>query len=155
MNPEKKARSYKIRNAHVGDYEIIRSLVHEANLPTKDLLDDVLKHFIVCVCDEAIVGVVGLEQYGMVALIRSLAVAKSHRSHGIATRLLSEMETLALALVIGPLTLFALTTTARQWLERHGFNELDRGQVPEAIRESSQFRDLCPASATCLAKTIA
>lgn len=153
MNQEKGNGSYRIRNAYADDHEIIRSLLREAGLPTEDLLDDAFRHFIVCVCDEVIVGAVGLEQYGVAALIRSLVVAKSHRSHRIATRLLSEIETRALAL--GSSTLFSLTTTARQWLEGHGFNEVDRNRVPEAIRGSSQFRDLCPASATCLAKTIA
>ena len=153
MNREKEERSCRIRHAHVDDHEIIRSLLSECSLPTKDLLDDAFEHFIVCILDEAIVGVIGLEQYGADALIRSLAVAKAHRSHGIATRLLSEIETQAFAL--GSVTLFALTTTVRQWLERHGFSVVDRSRVPEAIRVSPQFRELCPASAPCLAKTIA
>ncbi|MBU1050870.1 GNAT family N-acetyltransferase [Candidatus Bipolaricaulota bacterium] len=142
-----------IRPARPDDYVGICSLLQASHLPTQDLLLTRLEHFAVCVIDESLVGVIGLEVYGSQALVRSLAVAQQARSQGIAACLASYAQTRALSM--GVCTLFALTTTAQTWLEKQGYAVLDRAQVPDVIRSSAQFRELCPASAVCLAKSIA
>jgi N-acetylglutamate synthase-like GNAT family acetyltransferase len=46
--------------------------------------------------------------------------------------------------------LYILTTTVRERALRDGFEDVARERVPETIREGSQFRGLCPASAACM-----
>ncbi|MFC2079504.1 arsenic resistance N-acetyltransferase ArsN2 [Candidatus Bipolaricaulota bacterium] len=152
MDRAKQTRSLELRNAQRGDYEAICLLLSRANLPTRDLSHDSFEHFLVCVNGEAVVGVVGLESYGASALARSLAVDVRHRSQGVAARLLREVE--GRALNLGVTRLFALTLTAQRYLEQKGFDEMDRACVPEEIRATAQFSQLCPESARCLVKSI-
>jgi len=116
------------------------------------LSDKGFKHFVVCVVNDAVVGAVGLERYGSSALVRSLAVSGRYRSQGIAAKLLLRIEMRAQE--SGVTRLFALTTTAQRYLEGKGFVVIERSQVPEAIRASAQFSELCPDSARCLVKPI-
>jgi amino-acid N-acetyltransferase len=55
-----------------------------------------------------------------------------------------------LARALGIRDLYILTTTVRERALRIGFEDVARESVPEVIREGSQFRGLCPASAACL-----
>jgi amino-acid N-acetyltransferase len=55
-----------------------------------------------------------------------------------------------LARNLGTRDLFILTTTVRERALRDGFEDVARESVPETIREGSQFRGMCPASAACL-----
>ena len=56
----------------------VRALLERCRLPTEDLEHAHVEHFVVCRADEELVGVVGLEVLGKMALLRSLAVAPDH-----------------------------------------------------------------------------
>lgn len=150
MNRQTQNQGYLFRDAQAEDTVACKRLLSEAELPTEDLSDTVLEHFVVCLAHDEVVGVVGLEPAGAIALLRSLAVAKAHRSQGIAATLLSEALTRARA--CGVATLFTLTTTAKQFFEKHGFAVIGRARVPQVIRASTQFRTLCPDTAVCLVR---
>src|SRR5664279_2979883 len=60
----------------------VKHLLAEAKLPSADLTSRHLEHFWGCGAVEAPKGVVGLEIYGDVALLRSLAVAVDSRGNG-------------------------------------------------------------------------
>ena len=49
-------------------------------------------------------------------------------------------------------TLYLLTTTAAPFFRRYGYDAVAREEVPSRIRNTTEFTDLCPASATCMAK---
>jgi amino-acid N-acetyltransferase len=49
-------------------------------------------------------------------------------------------------------TLYLLTTTAAPFFERYGYGAVAREEVPRPIRDTTEFTDLCPASATCMVK---
>jgi amino-acid N-acetyltransferase len=101
---------------------------------------------------DAIVGVIGLERFGSEALLRSLVVAPEFRNRGIARELVAHVEKIAQTEHIHRLVL--LTETAESFFRRLGYTPLDRRQVSEPIKHSAEFRSLCPASATCLAKIL-
>lgn len=67
--------------------------------------------------------------------------------------LIEDLERIARAAGITQLVL--LTETAKQFFEHQGYSVLDRSDVPRDLQESEEFRSLCPASATCMAKTLA
>lgn len=151
MDTDKQERILELRGARIEDSSAICRVLADADLPTQDLSDESFKHFVVCLVNGAIIGVVGLEKYGSSALVRSLAVAEQHRSQGFAAKLMLRIEMHAQEL--GVTRLFALTTTAQHYLERKGFIAIERSEVPEAVQASAQFRELCPDSALCLVKS--
>ncbi len=60
----------------------VKELLSDAGLPTADLTARHMEHFFVWNSDEKLDGVVGLEIYGDVALLRSLAVRADKRGEG-------------------------------------------------------------------------
>jgi N-acetylglutamate synthase-like GNAT family acetyltransferase len=48
------------------------------------------------------------------------------------------------------LAVYALTTTADEYLSRFGFQRVPRSSVPVELFESHELRDACPASATVM-----
>ena len=50
----------------------------------------------------------------------------------------------------GITTVVLLTTTAERYFPRFGFETIDRTAVPDAVRDSAEFRGACPASATVM-----
>ena len=87
----------------------------------------------------------GLEVYGELGLLRSVAVALSARGSGLGSRLLERVAEAARER--GLRELFLLTSTAARFFQRRGFEPLARASVPEAIAGSWEFRVGCPQTA--------
>ena len=98
------------------------------------------------------VGVVGIEPLGDIALLRSLAVLPQWRGRAIAAHLVERCE--AQARAQGIEALYLLTTSAADYFLRRAYVLVEREVVPAAIAGHAQFRSLCPASAKCLRKTL-
>ena len=88
-------------------------LLAGADLPTSDLADAKLEDFFHTGPASAPSGLVGLELYGEVALLRSLVVAPSSRAGGTGTALLDHAELHARSR--GVRRLFLLTNTAEEF----------------------------------------
>jgi len=134
------------------DWPAIRALLDSARLPTADLEDDRHGRFLVARDGAAVVGCVAVEPYGGAGLLRSLAVAPGARGAGLGGRLVEAAE--ARARDAGLRDLVLLTMTAAPFFEARGWAPLDRDDVPEAVRGSSEFTATCPVSAACLGKTL-
>jgi amino-acid N-acetyltransferase len=121
-----------------------RALLERSDLPTDDL-DDPSITLIGAIEDGTFVGVVGLQACGTNGLLRSLAVAPDHRARGVAGTLCTYVfdETNARAME----SLWLLTTSAKDYFTRHGFEVVPREQAPDEIRATAQFASLCPSSA--------
>jgi len=139
--------------AHASDFDAILRLLEDARLPCADLTPAHLAHFLVLRQDDSIAGVVGMEIRGDAGLLRSLAIAEHLRGGGLAVLLVEALE--ARARAIGIRTLHLLTTTAEGFFARRGYASVDRTSVPEAILATEEFRSICPASAACMAKSLA
>ncbi|PWG61215.1 arsenic resistance N-acetyltransferase ArsN2 [Sediminicurvatus halobius] len=98
------------------------------------------------------VGVIGLEEAGGDALLRSLAVHPDHRGTGLGKRLLAHAEQWARERGIA--RLYLLTTTAAAFFSACGYRSLAREAAPTAIRGSAQFADICPGSAEFMGRTL-
>jgi L-amino acid N-acyltransferase YncA len=131
----------------------VKHLLTESNLPSSDLTPDHLKHFFGCGPTERLNGVVGLEIYGEVALLRSLAVARESRGSGYGRALVAEAETYALS--HGVTEIYLLTSTAERFFERLGYRRISREAAPDAIRRTREFSDLCPSSSAFMMKALA
>ncbi len=136
-----------IRAAGPADRPQILSLLAASALSSEGI-DAELDGFVVAEAGGRVVGVAGLERYDRDGLLRSVAVADSHRGLGLGARLTRSVTDAAEAR--GLEGLYALTTTAESYFPRLGFERIGREQVPAAVQSSEEFRTICPSSAAVL-----
>jgi amino-acid N-acetyltransferase len=125
------------------------SLLSASNLPVNDLPHN-LENFYVFIDEDNVAGVAGLEIHGNYGLLRSLAVAPSEQGKGIAAKLLTRIE--ELAITDGLEGMYLLTETAEDYFDKHGYEHIARMDVPEEIKRSVQFTQTCPESAIAMKK---
>lgn len=106
--------------------------------------------FFIHSADDKLVGVIGLEIYGTVALLRSLAVVPAQRNNGRGKSLVKFAEEYAAD--HGIESLYLLTTTAGDFFSRLGYTNTAREDAPSSIKATSQFSGLCPASSVFMSK---
>ncbi len=134
------------------DLPAIIALLASNELPTADVQPDSHPEFLITRRDGRVIGVVGLERYGDVGLLRSLAVSPDHRGLGLGVALTRALEDSAARSGIASLVL--LTETARDFFLRRGYQVISRDDAPEAVQASSEFRSLCPDSAVCMKREL-
>jgi amino-acid N-acetyltransferase len=139
-----------IERARRADLANIRWLLSLESLPSADITGQSLEHFLVYRDAIGIAGVVGLERFGDLALLRSLVVADGHLRRGLGKRLVAAAEDLAG--VPGVRAIYLLTTTAELYFEALGFRHIKREGAPPAIERCSEFQSLCPTSAVLMVK---
>ena len=127
-------------------------LLDSADLPSSDLSDAMLEHFFFVGSPTKPIALIGLELFGENALIRSLVVAPGARSNGVGWALLTHAEQHSRSQ--GVHELYLLTTTADKFFERHGFKRIGRDTVPDSIRSTREFAEICPATSTIMVKAI-
>jgi N-acetylglutamate synthase-like GNAT family acetyltransferase len=102
--------------------------------------------------DGDVVGYGALESHGQAALLRSVVVEKAARGVGIGSAISRGL--LALAQAAGFREVYLLTTDQQGFFERLGFAKVERSAAPDAILHSRQARQLCPASAVLMRRTV-
>lgn len=127
-------------------------LLVECQLPTTDISLSIPPQFFGSYSGGSLVAVVGLEAFAQFGLLRSLAVAPSFRSQGLARKLVAFVELHAAHQ--GIKQMFLLTTTAERFFMQLGYAVASRSAAPPAIQGTSQFSGLCPASSAFLCKHI-
>jgi amino-acid N-acetyltransferase len=127
-------------------------LLAAANLPTGDLTASHCEHFFYWGPADEPTGLVGVELFGDVALLRSLAVSADARSSGMGTALVRHIENYAASQ--GVRTLYLLTTTAERFFTRLGYGSVAREAAPPAIRSTPEFAGICPASSAFMSKQL-
>lgn len=134
-----------IRPAAVDDLPRILALLARARLVTAGVRDH-LDTFVVAVEGDHIAGTAGLEMYGDVALLRSVAVVESFRGRGFGRRLVR--EALDEARRQGVRQVALLTGDAAPFFARLGFQEVDRSVLDRRLFASKEFADpICVGAA--------
>ena len=131
----------------------VRALLAAAGLPVADLTAAHLADFWGCGDGANPIGVVGLEVYGTVALLRSLAVAPDEQGRGLGSALRAHAERAARQRGIA--ALYLLTTTAEAFFVQRGYVRIPREAAPPVLHRTAEFAALCPASAVCMTRTLA
>ena len=139
----------EITPALKSDLAAITALLSAADLPSRDLTEEGIAHFLIARYSGTLCGCVGLELYGQTALLRSLVVVPEMQSRGIGRLLCDRSLTYARNRSIH--RAFILTTTAEPFFSKLGFTKWERGAVPQDIQRTSEFSSLCPISAVCMA----
>lgn len=133
------------------DAAFVESLLGANDLPTDDLVAGDATLW-VATEDGDRVGCGGLELYDTAGLLRSLAVEEPHRGRGVGGEICDALETEAGD--AGVAVLYLLTTTAAEFFAARGYERCDRGDTPDAIRDTTEFTSLCPDTAVCMRKRL-
>ncbi|PSP74867.1 GNAT family N-acetyltransferase [Halobacteriales archaeon QS_1_68_20] len=141
--------SLTLRPAGADDLSRVEGLLDANDLPSADVRAKP-ECFFVARADGEVVGVGGVEDHGANGLLRSVVVEESRRGRGYGAGICAALEDHARG--AGMATLYLLTTTAAEFFRRRGYEEIPRGAAPERIQGTTEFADLCPASATCMTK---
>jgi amino-acid N-acetyltransferase len=128
----------------------LKRLLNESQLISLDLTPEHLRHFFGLGTIEELEGVVGLELFGTVALLRSLAVVSSRRKAGLGSKLVTHAEEYARNKSIK--SLYLLTNTAESFFKHRGYQSTARDDAPAAIRQTREFSELCPVSSAFMVK---
>ncbi len=129
----------------------VKRLLQAGDLPYEDI-DNHFGDFIIIRAGDKIVGSVGIEAYGNIGLLRSLTVKEEYRGKGIAFSLLRKITDHSKAKNVN--ILFLLTTTSKDFFLKHGFDMVSRESMPECIRQTKEFQEICPVSSVCMRKNL-
>lgn len=130
----------------------VLALLQASGLPAADLREGRAVTFLALRDTSELLGCVGYELSGEVALLRSLAVQPSQRGHGLGRQLVEAAELHVRK--AGGAEIFLLTTTAASFFERLGYQRTSRDEAPEFIAGSPQFLGLCPGSAVLMKRRV-
>jgi amino-acid N-acetyltransferase len=139
------------RRAKAADWPSIESLLGSASLPIDDALLH-LERFTVGVEGNALVAAGAFECHGATALLRSFVVTESARGRRVGSSLLQRV--LSDAAGAGVQDVYLLTQTAAPFFAMHGFRPVERREAPDAIRNTREFAQLCPASAQLMVRSL-
>jgi len=134
-------------NQHVA---LLKSLLESSGLPVKDLSDRI--RLFVLEDSNNLAGTIGIEYEKQTGLLRSLAVDPNLRGRGLGKKLVYFLE--AFARDQGVKELYLLTTTAEAFFSGLNYEIIQRSRVPGFIKETTEFKDVCPASAVVMKKLL-
>jgi amino-acid N-acetyltransferase len=128
-------------------FDAFRTLLKSSNLPADDL--DYKRDLLVGYYEgDKLVGTGGLEVYGPYALLRSLSVRMGIRGKSVGTTitefLLEEAKKKKLKAI------YLLTETAHGFFAKKGFKDVQRDQVPQEVKASSEFSTVCATTAAVM-----
>jgi amino-acid N-acetyltransferase len=143
----------EMRAVHgVPGWDAVVRLLERASLPTSDLTHGHMSHFFYTGSAAEPSGIVGVELLGNDALLRSLVVSPDLRGSGLGSKLVTHAE--HHARMSSATSIYLLTTTAKHFFLGRGYLETSRDAAPPAIRSTSEFSGLCPASSAFLLKRL-
>lgn len=125
-------------------------LLVENDLPTSDIDDS--KSLFAVVHNDKVVGTGGLEFFDDCALLRSISIQKDFQGQGWGKFVVDELEKICRERNIDHL--FLLTTSAKDFFIKQGYEVLNRNDAPLSIKNTSEFSTVCSSSAILMRKDI-
>lgn len=130
------------------ELEMLKAFLVSNQLPAHDLTLNNNLLLVYFNTHENLVGSGGLEFYEDLALLRSLAVSPELRGQQLGKEIVADLLKAAREKNIREV--YLLTQTASFFFQKLGFKPVSRELVPQAIQKSSEFANVCPASAEVL-----
>ena len=132
--------------------EKLQQFLKANKLPASDLKLD--ESIFVGYQDESkqLIGTGGLELYGATALLRSVAVDERFRGQSLGKTIVEDIIAKAKGAKIKDL--YLLTETAHNYFLKKGFQDVSRENVPAVIKQTTEFAQVCPASAVVMKLTL-
>jgi amino-acid N-acetyltransferase len=128
----------------------VQAILKENKLPYEDIIKKQLYSFFGYYKNDKLIGLVGLEIFDTIALLRSLCI--KNKSAGVGSILLDYIEKYSLENNIKEL--YLLTTTADIYFRKKGFKKEDKSNAPNSIKNSNEFKSICPCNAIFMVKKI-
>jgi len=144
--------AFILKKANPDTLPAIQRFLTDMQLPVSDLPTD-LSGFTLAFDGDELVGTAGMELMGGVGLLRSIAVAETHRNRQLGKQLFA--AALDHARANGVQEVFLITDSAAGYFEKNGFQRIERSEAPAEIAGTAQFAGLCPASAVVMKRVIA
>jgi amino-acid N-acetyltransferase len=141
---------YKIIPANDGFKQKVIELLQESDLPVSDL--DEQKDLFALLQNNEVAGTGGLEFFNSCALLCSVSVRKDLQGQGLGKFINQELEKISRQRGID--CLYLLTTTAKDFFNKEGYEVISRDDVPESIKGTSEFSSVCPSSAIVMRKNL-
>lgn len=141
----------RLQQADDSALSYVETLLENNDLPSTDVQSKPGCFYVGYDGDDRI-GIGGVEVHGRDGLLRSLVIEQETRGDGFGSAMCEALETRARD--GGAEMLYLLTTTAPEFFADRGYGEIERADAPAAIRQTTEFDDLCPASAICMKKSL-
>ncbi len=138
-----------IELAEKDNLSLLQGILEQNDLPTDDIYNSSIRFFVARENDR-ILGLVGLEVFKPFGLLRSLAVIDEFKNKQIGKKLVEYLITESKSEEIKEL--YLLTTTADKYFPKFGFIRIEREQVPDSIKQTEEFKNICPDSAVVMKK---
>jgi amino-acid N-acetyltransferase len=139
-----------IRAATAQDLPAALNLLHDAGLPVADVSAERLA--LVAYEQQQMQGVIGLESFDELALLRSLVVCEAARGSGVGVALVAALEDACRQQAVREVWL--LTIDADPFFAKLGYVVRTRDAAPDAIRGTAEFSSLCPGDAVLMSKEL-
>jgi len=121
--------------------------VKSAGLPHQDL-DYNSQVLISYFKNDVVIGTGGLEIIERYGLLRSVSVSPDYRNQYIGMQITSDILNNAKQSNLDKI--YLLTETAKDYFQKLGFEEVNREHVPDEIKSTTEFAQVCPVSASCM-----
>ena len=137
----------RIINDHSDLLDVI-DLLKSSKLPYQDI--QLKDNIMIAYHDDNgdLIGSGGLEFYNSFALLRSVAVDESQRGKSFGKYIVKDLLDGGKSKSVK--AVFLLTETAHDFFIQRGFVDTTRENVPGELKESSEFKSVCPVSASCM-----
>ncbi|WOK05482.1 arsenic resistance N-acetyltransferase ArsN2 [Imperialibacter roseus] len=142
--------SIQFRLIKPSELAVATALLEQASLVVSDISEKVKLFGLFS--DNSLLALAGLEVFGNEALLRSVCVPAQEKAKGYGQQIIRTLENDAAR--NGITDLYLLTTTASKFFERIGYKVADRNTASDAIKNTSEFSDLCPSTAVFMHKTL-
>jgi len=126
------------------------TLLKKNNLPTEDL--DPGKQIFVVEEGDKVIATVAVEYDYNNALLRSLSVSEEKRGSSLGSELVKFIEDYVQKQ--GVQTIYLLTTTASDFFSKRGYTIIDRSNIPDFIKNTSEYSVVCSSSSTLMRKEL-
>jgi amino-acid N-acetyltransferase len=119
-------------------------------LPTSDIDEDKLLYLLWE--DGQPIGTGGLEIFDDCGLLRSVTVISEKQNAGYGSFIIQQLERFAFDSGIS--CMYLLTNTAEKFFDRKGYCKISRENVPDTIKRTSEYSELCPSTAVVMNKVL-
>lgn len=141
----------RVEKAENISLEKVKELLSSHNLPTSDLNEQRIEFYVIK-REGNLVACAGIEKYGNIGLLRSVAVSKVVTRSGIGSKLI---DAVIKEVSRSELTsLYLLTETAESFFSKKGFSRKEHVNAPKEIKKSSEFSEICSSSAVLMCKKL-
>lgn len=141
----------EIKEISPDEFDSVFELLAEAKLDFSDLKQPNIRLFRFEENGQTI-GVGGLEIFDDLALLRSVALKPALHGKGLGKEIVAQIEKTARNSEIK--SLYLLTNTAPDFFSSIGYQQIDRKDFAEPLKQTAQFAGLCPVSAVCMKKAL-